>query len=464
MKLKVAEIIESTRGTLIHGNTDDNVSGICTDTRDLVPGSLFVALEGENFDGHNFIVDAVKKGAKAIVGDKEKVLKYAGSVSAILIGVDDSIFALGDIAHHWRVKHNVRVIALTGSNGKTSTKEMIARLLGKKYRVLKNVMNLNNLIGVPLTLFNLTDEHEIAVIEMGMNRPGEIRRLAEIAEPDCGLITNIQPAHLEGLGSIEGIQNAKGELFDGVKESGILFVNLDDPRVTELAKKFNRRKVTFGRSPEAEVRLIEILTQSIEGTLFRVRFGTRDFDLFLPVLGKHQVANALAAATVAWELGVPLEDIKEVLFSHRPVRQRMEVRKIKGEVFLLNDSYNANPASVVAALETVAEIEKYGRCFAALGAMLELGPESAKYHRQVGSKVAELGYQGLLSLGDLGKEIIEGARGAGMPEEYLFLGKDHAEVAGKLSRWLQPGDWVLVKGSRGSRMELVIENLVENER
>ncbi len=464
MNLTVREILNCTRGTLIQGSEELSVSGISTDTRTLGKGNLFVALQGENFDGHNFIENAVERGAVSVLGVSSKLEKYKDRLSVALIGVDDSLHALGDIANFWRTRHEVRVIAITGSNGKTSTKEMIAALVGRKYRTLRNVMNLNNLVGVPLTLFNLRREHEIAVIEMGMNRPGEIARLTEIAEPDYGLITNVQPAHLEGMRSLKGIQKAKGELFSGVKENGVLFVNLDDPLIVELAEKTEKHKVTFGESPEADVFLMGIVSQDVEGSRFRVRFENKEIELFLPVLGKHQIKNALAAAAVAWKVGVPLEEIKEGLATHRAVKQRMEVKKLRKDIFILDDSYNANPSSVSAALETVAEIGKKGRFFAVLGAMLELGPESPRYHRLIGEKVARLGYRGLLSLGELGREIIEGARGAGMPVEYLYLGQNHADVATRLLKWLQPGDWVLVKGSRGSRMELVIEKLIENKR
>ncbi len=460
MKLSVREIMECTGGTLIRGDEELLVRGLCTDTRTLKPESLFVALEGENFDGHEFVKDAEQKGAVAVLGVESKLLEYKDSVSVALIGVGDSLLALGDVAHFWRTGHGARVVALTGSNGKTSTKEMIALLLSQKFSTLKNEMNLNNLIGVPLTLCNLDDEHEMAVIEMGMNSPGEIARLTEIAEPDYGLITNIQPAHLEGLGDIRGIQKAKGELFEGVKSDGVLFVNIDDPLVVELAEKSETRKITFGRSPGADVRLIEIISQDIVGSRFMVSFKGKEVELFLPVLGKHQISNALAAAAVAWGLDVPENKIREALSMHRPVRQRMEVKKLRDDIFLIDDSYNANPSSVSAALETVAEMNERGRYFAVLGAMLELGPQSSMYHRKIGEKVAKLGYRGLLSLGELGREIIEGARGAGMPAEYLYLGENHADVARKLKQWLQPGDWVLVKGSRGSRMETVIENLI----
>ena len=460
MKLAIRDIAECTKGILLQGDETARVTGISTDTRTIKAGSLFVALEGERFDGHDFIKDAVDRGAVAILGLESKLQEHKGRISAVLIGVGDTLRALGEIARFWRSRHPVKVVALTGSNGKTSTKEMIATLLSRKYSTLKNVMNLNNLIGVPLTLCNLDERHEVAVVEMGMNSPGEIARLAEIARPDCGLITNIQPAHLEGLGDLKSIQKAKGELFDGVKEDGILFVNADDPLVMELAGKSEKAKVTFGRSEGTDVRLEEIVSMNVNGSRFKVRFGDEVVELFLPVLGKHQVSNALAASAVAWRLSVPLAEIRETLATHRPVKQRMEVKKIMNDVFLLDDSYNANPASVTAALETVAALDKKGRCYAVLGAMLELGPQSPMYHKMIGEKVAKLGYQGLLSLGELGKEIIEGARGAGMPAEYLYLGRDHAGVARKLKQWLQPGDWVLVKGSRGSRMELVIENLI----
>ncbi len=460
----VEEVVKATRGTLVSGFGDTVLNGVSTDTRELEPGSLFIALEGENFDGHSFLFEALEKGAIAVLGKKEKLDSTEIPGKVAVIGVEDSLRALGDIASFWRHKHSVEIVALTGSNGKTSTKEMISRLLGRKYKTLKNVLNLNNLVGVPLTLLQLEKDHRVGVVEMGMNHPGEIARLVEIADPGYGLITNIQPAHLEGLGSVKGVQAAKGELFEGIKDDGVLFVNYDDPLVRELSERFDKEKISFGMSPEVAVRLRKIVSEDAGGSRFIVEFPDAEEEFFLPVLGRHHVSNALAACAVAWRLGVPVEEIKSGLAAHRPVRQRMEVKEVLDGVHLLDDAYNANPASVSAALETLSRMRGDKRAFAVLGAMLELGKDTVKYHRMIGEKVARLGFDGLLSLGDLGEEFIEGARSAGMPEECLFLARSHGELAEKLAGWVEPGDWVLVKGSRGSRMELVIEKLDRVER
>ena len=461
--LRVSEILETTAGSLLSGNSGTVVSGITTDTRHIVPDTLFIALEGENFDGHDFVKESFEKGASAILGETEKLLLQKDLIGATVIGVEDSLRALGDIAHYWRMKHDVKILALTGSNGKTSTKEMIAELLSGTYSTLKNVLNLNNLIGVPITLLNLRADHEVAVIEMGMNRPGEISRLTEIADPDFALITNIHPAHLEGLKTLKGIQEAKGELFSGIRDDSTLLVNLNEPLVVELAKRHKKKRVTFGTSSEADIRLVEVVSQLEEGSRFVLRFPDGEAEMFLPVLGKHHIANALASACAAWTMGISIEDIKDGLAKHKPVRQRMDLKRLPGDIHLLDDTYNANPVSLASALETLSLLKGNHRALAVLGGMLELGPDAERFHRKIGERVAQLNFDGLLSIGELGAEIIEGARRMGMPEELLFLGQDHSEVAKKLKSLLQPGDWILVKGSRGFKMEVVIEELLKSQ-
>ena len=454
--------LEVTRGVLVGAQDRRRFSGICTDSRNLRAGELFLALKGERFDGHDFITQVTGGGAAGVVAARERWEAMAGSPLAVpVIVVEDTLTALGDLAAFWRKLHPVPLVAITGSNGKTTTKEMVAAVMARHCPILKNQGNLNNLVGLPLTLLELTNRHEAAVVEMGMNHPGEIARLTQIAAPDVGLITNIHPAHLEGLGSIEGIQAAKGELFSGLSSRATIVVNRDDPRVIQLAASFSGRQVGFSTvDPAADVALVRILGMDHESTRFILRLGDETREIRIHVAGRHHLANAVAAAAVAWALQIEAANIAQGLASFRPFDKRMEILALAGPVHLINDTYNANPGSMTAAIQTLRALKAGGRALAVLGDMLELGDRTSELHREVGRVAAREGVDYLLAMGKQASHLLAGAAEGGMPSERLIEGNNHKELAEKVQALITPGAWVLVKGSRGMRMEKVVENLL----
>ena len=455
--------LEATRGVLVGQHDRRRFSGIGTDSRNLRAGELFLALKGDRFDGHDFISQVIEAGAAGVVAARDRWEARGGSpLPAPIIVVEDTLNALGDLAAFWRKHHPVPLVAITGSNGKTTTKEMVAAVLARHCPILKNQGNLNNLVGLPLTLLELTRAHEAAVVEMGMNHPGEIARLTQIAAPDVGLITNIHPAHLEGLGSIEGIQAAKGELFSGLSGRATIVVNLDDPRVVQLATPFPGRQVGFSTvDPAAHVTVAKIIGMDHESTRFILRLGDETREIRIHVAGRHHLANAVAAAAVAWALKIAPVDIAEGLASFRPFDKRMEILALAGLVHLINDTYNANPGSMTAALQTLRALKAGGRALAVLGDMLELGERSPELHREVGRVAAREGVDYLLAMGKQAHHLLGGAAEGGVPSERLIQGNDHGELAHKVRALMTPGAWVLVKGSRGMRMEKVVEALLQ---
>jgi len=456
--------LEATRGVLVGPRDPRRFSGICTDSRRLRAGELFLALKGDRFDGHDFVTQVIAAGAAGVVAARDRWEAMGGGspLPVPVIVVEDTLTALGDLAASWRRLHPVPLVAITGSNGKTTTKEMVAAIMARHCPILKNEGNLNNLVGLPLTLLELTKAHEAAVVEMGMNHPGEIARLTQIAAPDVGLITNIHPAHLEGLGSIEGIQAAKGELFTRLSSRATIVVNQDDPRVVQLATSFPGRRVGFSTmDPAAQVTLARLLGMDHESTRFLLRLGDETREIRIHVAGRHHLANAVAAAAVAWALKIALLDIAEGLASFRPFDKRMEILALAGRVHLINDTYNANPGSMTAALQTLRALKAGGRALAVLGDMLELGERSSELHREVGRVAAREGVDYLLAMGKQAHHILGGAAEGGMPSDRLIQGNDHGELAYKVRALLTPGAWVLVKGSRGMRMEKVVEALLQ---
>jgi UDP-N-acetylmuramoyl-tripeptide--D-alanyl-D-alanine ligase len=350
------------------------------------------------------------------------------------------------------------VLAITGSNGKTTTKEMLAAILAcasTPERVLKTRGNLNNLIGVPLTLLGLAGDETHAVVEMGMNAPGEIRRLTEIADPDVGLITNVGPAHLEGLGSVEGVARAKGELFATMRPDATVIVNVEDPLVAALGAAFPGRRVEFGSG--TAITAERVACDERGAAAFRLRVGGNLIDVHLQIPGRHNVLNALAAAAAAYAVGVGLDAIRAGLERATPVGSRMRVVTLASGVTIVDDSYNANPASVAAALQSLAESPATRR-LAVLGDMLELGVASAEQHRRVGALAGTLGLAALYLHGDFARETAAGAA-AGMAPGAIHVAADHAAIATALAAEMRRGDWILVKGSRGQRMEEVVRLL-----
>ena len=455
-------VLEATGGQLLVQGGEQSFSKISTDSRTLDQGDLFVALKGEQFDGHQFLEQAVSRGAAGVVVALEK--QEASGVQGFqipVVGVPDTLRAFGDLAEFWRRRYPIPLVAITGSNGKTTTKEMVAAIFSQSWRVLKNHGTFNNLVGVPLTLLQLTSSHQAAVVELGMNQPGEIERLTEITHPEVGMITNIQPAHLEGLGSLAGIQAAKGELFAGMAETATIVVNMDDPRVMKEASPFAGRQVRYSTAgASADITLERVVSMDLDGSRFLLKLQEEICEIHLPVLGHHHIMNAVAAAAVAWAVDFQSSAIAAALAEFHPVDKRMEILTLPGDIHIINDSYNANPGSMAAALETLIHLKKQGKTFAVLGDMLELGEDSPALHRQVGGIVAREGVDHLLAIGPQASHLLAGAAEAGMSSDHLIQASDHQEMATRVRSLLTAGDWLLIKGSRGMRMEKVVELLV----
>lgn len=455
------EILSATGGKVLRSCSRAVFGEIVTDSSKVKSGSIFLALKGERLDGHRFVAEAVRRGARCVVVHRKPRLTVK---NATVIQVPDTLKALGDLAHYRREQFAPMVVAITGSNGKTTTKEMLAAILeegaldGKALRgkVLKTEGNFNNLVGLPLTLLRLRPEDRAAVVELGTNHPGEIRRLATIADADIGIITSVAPAHLEGLTSVAGVAREKGALYGNIRRGGAIAVNLEDPWVLRLAESFKGRKITYGT--RGTVRAESCRSLGAEGTRFVLRIGRVRCPVRLNYPGKHNVANALGAAAVAYKLNVSLAAIRRGLERARPLGMRMRIEQWDG-VGIINDAYNANPASVEAAIKTLAEIEGQGGRIAVLGDMFELGKHSQREHLKIGKRVAQSKISALYLLGAQAERVRKGALAAGMPAERIFVARDHGDLARCLRSRLKPGDWLLLKGSRGMKMETVLEEL-----
>jgi len=471
----ISHLLAATGGRLTGGDTPEILAGISTDTRTLQAGDVYLALRGESFDGHDFIQTAVSKGAGALIVDREDI----GKIPIPAVVVTDTLKALGDLAAYRRklFADGVQIVALTGSSGKTTVKEMAATILEQFYptsedapqAVLKTHGNFNNLIGLPLSLLPLNAGHKVAVLEMGMNHAGEIERLTEIADPDIACINNIQAAHLEGLGSIEGVAKAKGELFAGLRTDAVQVINYDDPQVVRLAKKYQGKKIGYGvtaagRRRKPVVKVTRIAGLGEHGSRFTLHIGEWKKRITLAAPGIHNVHNAAAATALCHAAGVDEQSIVAGLSRYTAVDKRMQFMQMPGGLRVLNDSYNANPASMAAALRTVATFGTDCRRVAALGDMLELGDGAAEAHREIGRLAVDLGFDMLAVTGALSSEIVAGARERGMAKEQILECIDTVSIADWLYHMLISGrlsqdDWLLVKGSRGMRMENLLVEL-----
>jgi UDP-N-acetylmuramoyl-tripeptide--D-alanyl-D-alanine ligase len=433
------------------------IKGVSIDSRKIREGELFVAIKGDRFDGHDFVPEVMKKGAWGAIVDRSMLESQFGKFGGLpnIIPVEDTLRALQEISFLHRNKFSLPMVGITGSNGKTTTKEMTAGILGQNGPVLKNEGNLNNHIGVPLTLMQLGKDHRAAVVEMGMSAAGEIDLLARLVSPDVGIITNIGPAHLEFLGTLDRVADAKAELLDSIRAGGTAVLNADDPYFTTLKDKWSGRVLSFGIEQHADVRACAI-RQDKDFTDFTLEAAGAKVNVRLRAVGRHNIYNALAAAAAALALGMPLESIKYGLDDFAPVAMRSELKVIKGRT-VLADHYNANPGSVKAALETIVTLRPGARSVAVLGDMLELGPTSVEEHREIGRIAARLGVDVLIALGPLAKHMLEGAREAGMRSERLIAAGSHSEAAARLAKESKNGDAVLIKGSRGMKMEKILE-------
>ncbi len=461
MTWTLADVLLATGGRAAAGAARTTlIPAVATDSRRLDAGALFFALAGEHHDGHEFVADALRNGARYAVVHRTP----AGVDGNRLIHVPDTLRALGDLAAWTRRHHSVPVVAVTGSSGKTTTKELIAsicaaaRFAPPRQRVLKTEGNFNNLIGLPLTLFRLQGDEAVAVLEMGMNRPGEIARLTEIARPDFALITNVGHAHLEGVGgTLEGVARAKGELFAGLADTAVIAVNTEDEWVRRLAAGFRGRQVRFGA--DGDVRAAHVAVLGVDGVAFDLRIDAAVRRVRLRLVGAHNVTNALAAAAIGHAMGFDIETIGRGLEQASVPAQRMQVVRLDNGVTLIDDAYNANPSSMDAALHALRDMP--GRSLVVLGDMWELGTASAPAHRTVGARAAALGVCSLFLLGTQAAETAAGARAAGLPSEAIYIGTSHATVAAAVVAQWQPGDCVLVKGSHGMRMEEVVRLLAD---
>lgn len=434
-----------------------DITGVSIDSRNIREGELFVALKGDRFDGHDFVPDALKRGAWGALVERsvlEKKYALLGGLKNIL-PVEDTLFAFQEMALMHRKKFAIPVVGITGSNGKTTTKEMVAEIVKQKGPVLKNEGNLNNHIGVPLTLMKLNERHRAAVVEMGMSAAGEIDLLARLVAPTIGVITNIGPAHLEFLGSLARVADAKGELLDNLNADATAVLNADDAFYEVLRRKFSGPTATFGIEQPADVRAARIV-QGAEHIDFTIIARNASVDVRLRAVGLHNVSNALAAAAAALAMGLPLDAVKDGLDGFTPVAMRTELREIDGRT-VLADCYNANPASMEAAIRTAVSLAAGRKAIVVLGDMLELGSLSADAHREVGRVAAKSGVELVITLGAMAKHIGEGARGAGLLVSRIHEAKSHADAAELVKKLSRAGDVVLVKGSRGMQMEKILE-------
>ena len=456
-RLAMKEVIRAVRGELICGSQRGEISGVSIDSRTIKKGEIFFALKGEKFDGHDFLQEAIEKGAKAVVVSKKK--KFATKVTTI--NVAHTLTALQELAKFYRQKFNPVVVGVTGSNGKTTAKDMLKSLLSSKYRVVATPGNYNNIVGLPLTLFEISPETEFLVLEMGANHAGEIKRLAEISLPQMGVITNIGVTHLQFFRCISNVLSAKMELVQLLPRRGKIALNIDDAHLKSQFEKIKQKIITFGTNPQADVRASNVVVSSPgekERLSFTINVGRDREEFNLYCIGRYNIYNALAAISVAKEFGVSLSLMADVLGKFKFPKLRMEKLKY-GEVTIVNDAYNANPTSVKAVLSELISSFPSRRKIVVLGDMLELGRMSRKFHQEIGKIVATSPIYSLITIGEDARFIAQAARKWGMERNNIFSFKDKKVASRKLKELLEPKDAVLIKGSRKMGLEEVIRFL-----
>ncbi len=451
----VDEIVKATEGKLAHTGETAVITGVCTDSRKIKPGDLFIPLIGENFDGHDYIKSAFEKGAAASLTQKETV-HFPGKT---VIVVNDTLIALQNLAALYRSSFRIPFIGITGSVGKTSTKEMVACVLAERYNVLKNEGNLNNEIGVPLTIFRLEPEHEVAVVEMGMSGFGEIRALTNIVRPRVGIITNIGISHIEKLGSRQNILKAKLELLEGLQSDGLLILNGDDVMLSGAKELLNCRTVSYGLEEGVDYQAYNIRSRGEYGVDFNVMVQGAEYSVQLPAPGVHNVYNALAAIAAGHELGVPMRDLQAGVSHFSAGKMRLNIIKTNGMI-IINDAYNASPQSMKAALDVLSELGS-SRRIAVLGDMLELGDWSERAHIETGIQAAKKEIDYIITVGKEAAHIIKGAKDSGFDPKRTAQFTGNSEVIEYLRGLLRQGDAILVKGSRGMMMEQIVQALAE---
>ncbi len=445
---KIAEFVAAS--DLPRGLREQVAQAYSIDSRTIGPGQLFFAVKGERLDGHDYLASALEKGAVAAVVRKDQLHRYASH--AQLLAVEDTLVALQTLATAVRKLWGKPLVGVTGSAGKTTTKEAIAHVLATRFRVLKSEGNFNNHFGLPLMLLKLEPEHDAAVIEMGMSHAGEIRALAKIAQPEIGVVTNVAPVHLEFFDSIAGIARAKYELIESLPANGTAVLNADDEYVSQFGRDFRGKAVLYGTQPAATVRAENIQRKGTEGSEFDVVIGTSRARVRLPLVGSHNVLNALAAVAVGLERGLKLSDAAEALAALVPADKRGQIVQL-GNITVVNDCYNSNPKALDAMVDALAAMPARRRIVIA-GEMLELGAAGEDLHRQSGRHMAEKKIDALIGVRGLAQAMVESAREAGVRAEFVAT----PEAAGEwLAREARDGDVVLLKASRGVKLEKALE-------
>lgn len=456
------DVVVWSGGTLFQGSGDARFDAVSIDSREIAAGALFIAIRGPNHDAHDFLETASSAGAAGLLIEGGRSLPASIKPDCAVVAVDDTTRALAHVAAGHRAGFTGALVAITGSNGKTTTKEMCATILAERAPCLRNVGNLNNQFGLPLTLLSREAHHESVVVEIGMNHRGEVAALAAIARPTVGVITNVGVAHIEHLGSREEIAREKGDLVASLTKDGVAVLNADDPRVAAAAERTEARVVSFGLDAAALVRAEAVRLLPEGGFAFRLVAPAGSTDITVLGLGSVTVPNALAAAAAAMAAGASLDEVRHGLANYRPLGGRMERLALPGGGVLVNDSYNANPQSMQEALRSLVARSGGKRALAVLGEMGELGDLAARAHREIGALAAELDLDGLFTLGAHGRELADGAIAAGMDAARIYVATDHDDLAARVTAALRPEDWVLVKGSRAARMERVVNLLTRS--
>jgi UDP-N-acetylmuramoyl-tripeptide--D-alanyl-D-alanine ligase len=453
--LTADELVAIAGGTLLT-RSGRPIRGGAVDSRAVEPGNLFVALPGERTDGHAFVGAAIAAGAAGVLVARPPTPDDLARGDATIVLVDDPLRALQAVASAWRARFDPLVVGITGSIAKTSTKEAVAAVLGAAMPTLRNEGNLNNEIGLPLTVLRLRAEHRAAVLEMGMYVGGEIADLARIGRPEIGVVTAVQPVHLSRIGTIEAVERAKGELVEALPADGVAILNADDERVRRMASRTAARTMTYGFADDADVRAEQVVSRGVDGMAFDLVTPDGRRPIVIPTLGRLAVHNALAGAAAGIAAGVPLDRIATALGSGWSAPHRGQLIRA-GAVTIVDDSYNASPGSVLAALELLGGMP--GRKIAVLGEMLELGDEHEAGHEQVGAAAAVI-VDRLVVVGEGASGIAAGARDAGLSADRLVLVTHRDEALDDLRADLRPGDVVLVKASRGIELDLLVDELV----
>jgi len=440
-------------------SSEQRVRGYSIDSRTVTPGQLFFAIRGPRFDGHKFVAQALERGAVGAVVNETYWQESPEGLRPSLIPVHETTKALQQLGHWVRRQWGGRLIAITGSTGKSTTKEMAAAILGQRYRVLKSQGNLNNHYGLPLTLLGIEPHHEVVVAELAMSGAGEIALLARLAVPQVGVVTNVAPVHLQYFDSVESIGRAKRELVENLPAGATAILNQDDPRVRQFRVGFPGRVVTFGFGEGSDYRAVEIRPDLMQGCHFRLQSPRLGGEYYVLVPGRHNVQNAVAAIAASSTMEISNEDVRQALETFQPLAQRSEILTLPSGVVVINDCYNSNPLAMENMLETLANWPGARRRLVLAGEMLELGPASPELHRAIGRKCRESGLDWLVAVQGDAQFLMDGAQGAGMPPERTRFFASADDAADFCRSLLRPGDVVLVKGSRGVHLEKVVESL-----